>query len=159
MFTILSASARQTETAGVIFSRWLRPGDVVAMTGGMGMGKTTFVRGVAAGLRCPDAVSSPTFALVNAYQGEMPVYHFDMYRISSWEDLDSTGFYDYLDGRGVLLIEWSENIAGALPPDCLRAHFAPWEPDGAAPAEAEPAGRRIVITRASAGPADGKNAR
>ena len=81
------------------------------------MGKTAFTRGVAEGLGISGGgVSSPTFALVHEYAGgRLPLYHFDMYRVTSWEDLYSTGFFDYLDTDAVLVIEWSENIDGALP--------------------------------------------
>ena len=74
------------------------------------------------------AVSSPTFALVNEYSGRVPVYHFDMYRVTSWDDLYSTGFFDYLD-TGVLVIEWSENIEGALPENALRITISRGESD------------------------------
>ena len=83
------------------------------------MGKTAFTRGLCRGLGIAEGVSSPTFALVNEYRGKFPVYHFDMYRVTSWEDLYSTGFFDYLD-NGVLVIEWSENIEGALPDNSVR---------------------------------------
>jgi len=74
---------------------------------------------LARGFGVTDGVSSPTFALVNEYRGAVPVYHFDMYRVQSWDDLYSTGFFDYLD-NGVLVIEWSENIEGALPDNAIR---------------------------------------
>ena len=84
------------------------------MFGGLGAGKTAFARGIAKGLGISDCVSSPTFALVNEYEGKFNVYHFDMYRINSYDDLYTTGFFDYM-GNGVLIIEWSENIEGFLP--------------------------------------------
>ena len=84
------------------------------------MGKTAFTRGIAAGLGIPSSVSSPTFALVHDYTGRLTVHHFDMYRVDGWDDLYSTGFFDYLDTEDVLIIEWSENIEGALPPDAIR---------------------------------------
>ena len=92
------------------------------------MGKTAFTRGLARGLGADDVVSSPTFALVNEYSGRVPVYHFDMYRVASWDDLYSTGFFDYLD-TGVLIIEWSENIEGALPENALRITISRGESD------------------------------
>ena len=93
----------------------LHPGDVVAFTGGLGAGKTAFTRGMARTL-APDAeVSSPTFALVNDYGGKVPFWHFDMYRIRTMDDLYSTGFFFYFESGGILAVEWSENIAGALP--------------------------------------------
>ncbi|MGI6255200.1 MAG: tRNA (adenosine(37)-N6)-threonylcarbamoyltransferase complex ATPase subunit type 1 TsaE [Acutalibacter sp.] len=93
----------------------LKGGEVLAFTGGMGAGKTAFTRGLVLGLGAGDVVSSPTFALVNEYRGRLTVEHFDMYRVDGWDDLYSTGFFDYLDTDCVLVIEWSENIAGALP--------------------------------------------
>ena len=95
----------------------LRPGDVVAMRGDLGAGKTVFVRGAAEALGCSENVTSPTFAIVNEYEGRVPVRHFDVYRIEDEDDLYSTGFYDYMDGVSVLFIEWSENIEYALPED------------------------------------------
>ena len=83
------------------------------------MGKTAFTRGLAKGLGVNDGVSSPTFALVNEYSGKCNIYHFDMYRVNSWDDLYSTGFFDYID-TGVIVIEWSENIEGALPDKSIR---------------------------------------
>ena len=90
----------------------LRGGEVIAFTGGMGAGKTAFTRGLAIGLGAGDVASSPTFALVNEYTGRLTVEHFDMYRVDSWDDLYSTGFFDYLGTDCVLVIEWSENVAG-----------------------------------------------
>ncbi len=89
------------------------------------MGKTAFTRGLALGLGAGDVVSSPTFAIVNEYTGRLTVEHFDMYRIDSWDSLYSTGFFDYLDTGRVLVIEWSENIDGALPDSAIYIHIAP----------------------------------
>ena len=115
MMKFVSHSEAETEAIGEKFARMLHPGDVVAFTGGLGAGKTAFTRGMARTL-APDAeVSSPTFALVNDYGGKVPVWHFDMYRIRTMDDLYSTGFFDYLESGGILAVEWSENIAGALP--------------------------------------------
>ena len=105
----------------------LQGGEVIALFGGMGRGKTAFTRGLAAGLGSRDPVSSPTFALVQEYAGRLPLYHFDMYRIESWDDLYSTGFFDYLESGGVLVIEWSENIDAALPEGTIWIHMAPGE--------------------------------
>ena len=115
MMKFVSHSEAETEAIGAKFARMLHPGDVVAFTGGLGAGKTAFTRGMARTL-APDAeVSSPTFALVNDYGGKVPFWHFDMYRIRTMDDLYSTGFFDYLESGGILAVEWSENIAGALP--------------------------------------------
>ena len=105
----------------------LRGGEVIAFTGGMGAGKTAFTRGLAIGLGAGDVASSPTFALVNEYTGRLTVEHFDMYRVDSWDDLYSTGFFDYLGTDCVLVIEWSENVAGALPEDVIAVDIRPGE--------------------------------
>lgn len=116
MIRFLSRSTRETEEFAAAFAEKLRPGDVIACRGGMGAGKTAFARGLARGLGLTDEVSSPTFALVHEYtHGNISLYHFDMYRLSGFDELYSTGFFDYLEQDGVLYIEWSENIEGALP--------------------------------------------
>lgn len=120
----VSHSTKDTEEFGERFSKTLKSGDCIAMFGGMGMGKTAITRGIVKGLGCIDDVSSPTFAIVNVYRGEMPVYHFDMYRISSWDDLETTSYYDYLESHGITIIEWSENITKALPENCIRVTFS-----------------------------------
>ena len=115
MMKFVSHSEAETEAIGEKFARMLHPGDVVAFTGGLGAGKTAFTRGMARTLAPAAEVSSPTFALVNDYGGKVPFWHFDMYRIRTMDDLYSTGFFDYLESGGILAVEWSENIAGALP--------------------------------------------
>ena len=119
MTTIISDSPEQTEAIGEKLAHQLCGTEVIALFGGLGMGKTAFTRGLAKGLSVTDGVSSPTFALVNEYAGKYNIYHFDMYRVQTWDDLYSTGFFDYLD-NGVLVIEWSENIEGALPDNAVR---------------------------------------
>ncbi len=115
-----TTSPEETEALGFRLGECLHGGEVLALFGGLGMGKTAFTRGIAAGLGIPSSVSSPTFALVHDYTGRLTVHHFDMYRVDGWDDLYSTGFFDYLDTEDVLIIEWSENIEGALPPDAIR---------------------------------------
>lgn len=117
---ILSESALETEKLGEKIAESLHGGEVVALFGGMGMGKTALTRGLVRGLGAPDGVSSPTFALVHEYHGRMVIYHFDMFRVSTWDDLYSTGFFDYLDTGAVLIIEWSENIEEVLPENAVR---------------------------------------
>ena len=115
-----SNSTEETEQIASEFAKELRSGDVIAYRGPMGAGKTAFTRGLAKGLGLDDHVSSPTFALVHQYgSGANALYHFDMYRVESFDDLYSTGFFDYLDFGGILAIEWSENIEGALPPGTI----------------------------------------
>ena len=101
----------------------LKGGEVIAYFGGLGMGKTTFTSGLCEGYGLKAEVSSPTFALVNEYGNTKKIYHFDMYRISTFDDLCSTGFFDYLDTDAVLAIEWSENIENALPENYIRIEF------------------------------------
>lgn len=119
MIKLTSHSPQQTEAAGEVIGKRLKEGDVVALFGAMGMGKTAITRGICKGLGSTDAVSSPTFAIVNEYKGMRKIYHFDMYRIQSEEDLESTGFYEYLDGESNLIIEWSENIVEDIPDDAV----------------------------------------
>lgn len=118
-----SHSPADTERIGEKLAARLSGNEVVALYGDLGMGKTNFVRGLARGLGIPEGVSSPTFALVNEYHGRLTLYHFDMYRVSTWDDLYSTGFFDYLDTGGVLVIEWSENIQEALPENAVSVCF------------------------------------
>lgn len=113
-------SPAETEALAAAFGRALKPGAVVAYFGGLGAGKTAFTRGLAKGIGAEGEISSPTFALVHEYQGEPPLIHFDMYRVSSLDDLYTTGYFDYLDGNNILAVEWSENIEEALPGDAIR---------------------------------------
>ena len=116
MLQFISRSTSETEQFARDFAARLLPGDIIACRGGMGVGKTAFTRGLACGLGLSDEVSSPTFALVHEYtHGKIPLYHFDMYRVTDYDSLYSTGFFDYVGSGGILLIEWSENIEGALP--------------------------------------------
>ena len=129
MRRIISRSPAETEQAGYELAQSLRPGDTVAFFGGLGMGKTLFTHGLARGLNIKDSVSSPTYALVHEYRGSLPLYHFDMYRIDSYDDLLSTGFFDYLDKGGICAIEWSENIENCLPDGAVRVSFERGEDD------------------------------
>ena len=114
-------SSAETEKIGMMLGNIIKDGSVIAMFGDLGAGKTAFTRGFAKGMGIDCDVSSPTFALVNEYRGKSrTLYHFDMYRISGWDDLYSTGYFDYLDAGGCLIIEWSENIEAILPEDCVR---------------------------------------
>ncbi len=119
MHSIISHSPQQTEAFACEFAKTLRAGDVVALRGGMGAGKTAFVRGLARGLGVTSEVTSPTFALVHEHDGRIPLYHFDMYRVTTLDDLYSTGFFDYLDTGAVLAVEWSEHIESVLPKNCI----------------------------------------
>ena len=104
----------ETVALGKKLASALKSGDLVLFTGGLGAGKTAFCEGIASGLACIDAVSSPTFAIVNAYRGPQLFAHFDLYRISTMEDLNAAGFFDYLDEGAIVAAEWSENVAALL---------------------------------------------
>jgi len=126
MLRITTHSVRETEQFAQELAQKLLPGDIIAFTGGLGVGKTAFVRGLAQGLGCSDEVSSPTFSLVHEYDGPVTLYHFDMYRIHSLDELYSTGFFDYLDCGGIMAIEWSENIAAVLEQErCIAVSIEP----------------------------------
>ena len=119
MIRFISESIKNTEELGARIASVLKGDEMIALFGDLGAGKTAFTRGLCEGLGVNDGVSSPTFAIVNAYSGKFPVYHFDMYRITGVDDLFATGYYDY-PGTGVIVIEWSENIESELEPDCIR---------------------------------------
>ncbi len=116
MEVFMSDSPERTEEIAANLSKSLKGGEVVAFRGDLGMGKTCFTRGLASGLGYNGEVTSPTFALINEYLGgRLPLYHFDMYRITSWEELYSSGFFEYIEEGGIVVAEWSENIENALP--------------------------------------------
>lgn len=108
---IITHAPRETIKAAAEIGRLLQKGDIIAYKGDLGAGKTTFTRGLALGLGLGDVVCSPTFSLVNEYIGKnINLYHFDMYRIESEFDLESSGFYDYDFDNNIAVVEWSENI-------------------------------------------------
>lgn len=140
-----TTSPEQTEALGVALANELLSNAAlprfIALYGDLGVGKTALVRGFTARLAPKARVKSPTFALVNEYRGEpLSVFHFDMYRITDEDELFSIGFYDYLDRRGVCLVEWSENIPFALPERYLRAEIVKCDPTAA------PDRRQITLT-------------
>ena len=110
-----SDSPEQTEKIGAALGKLLTPGTVIAYEGDLGAGKTAFTRGLAKGLGSNDPVTSPTYTIVNEYLGgRLPLFHFDMYRLRSAEDLWDIGWDDYLERGGVCAVEWSENVRDAL---------------------------------------------
>ena len=133
----LSHSVAETEDLGARLAAVLSPGAVVAYTGGLGMGKTAFTRGLARGLGCRGRVTSPTFTIVNEYDGPTPLFHFDMYRLPDADALFDIGWEDYLSRGGVCAVEWSENVEDALQ-DAIRVTI---EKDAD-----EPDTRHITIT-------------
>lgn len=114
MSQFITTSREETVALGRRLAAALPDGSLIAFTGGLGAGKTAFCEGLAEGLGCTDPVSSPTFAIVNYYRGPRPFAHFDLYRISTENDLCAAGFYDYLDQGAIVAAEWSENFADLL---------------------------------------------
>ena len=111
----LTNSPAETETVGIALGRVLMPGTVLAYRGDLGAGKTAFTRGLARGLGCDELVTSPTYTIVNEYtSGRLPLFHFDMYRLRSSDDLFDIGWDDYLERGGVCAVEWSENVDDAM---------------------------------------------
>ena len=130
MLSFKTNNPAETERVAFSLARSIPYGKVIAMFGDLGAGKTAFTRGFAKGMGINADVSSPTFALVNEYRGEgKTLYHFDMYRISGWDDLYSTGYFDYLDEGASLIIEWSEKIMNELPKKTIILRLTP-EEDG-----------------------------
>ncbi len=123
MTEAVSNSREATIELAKKLAKVLKGGEVIAYFGGLGVGKTTFTAGLLEGLGRKTEVSSPTFSLVHDYGGNPPFYHFDMYRIETYDDLYSTGFFDYLDSGAVLAVEWSENIEAALPDNTIKIEF------------------------------------
>lgn len=119
--TYVTNSPAETEALGQRLAETLQPGDVIAYTGDLGAGKTAFTRGLARGLGITERITSPTFTIVNEYLGgRLPLFHFDMYRLGSSEELYEIGWEDYLARGGVCAVEWSEIVADALEEPCIR---------------------------------------
>ena len=111
----ITNSPAETEAVGAALGKILSPGTILAYRGDLGAGKTAFTRGLAKGLGCDEIVTSPTYTIVNEYlSGRLPLFHFDMYRLSSSDDLWDIGWEDYLDRGGVCAVEWSENVDDAM---------------------------------------------
>ena len=136
---IQTHSPEETEAVGRKLAAQLQPGDVLAYYGDLGAGKTAFTRGLAAGLGVTEPVTSPTYTIVNEYlSGRLPLFHFDMYRLGSADELFDIGWEDYLARGGVCAVEWSKNVAEALPEDTVWVDIRRLE--------GEDNGRRITIT-------------
>ena len=125
LFEIVSENAGQTVAIGFAIGEQARAGDIFALSGELGAGKTCWTCGLARGVGVDDhyTITSPTFTLINEYPGKCPLYHFDVYRLNGAGDLDDLGYDEYLSGKGVIVIEWAEKIADALPTDIVTIHF------------------------------------
>ena len=126
----ITNNEQETEQLGRRLGQALAPGSIIAYTGDLGAGKTAFTRGLAAGLEIPERVTSPTFTIVNEYEGgRLPLFHFDMYRLESADELFDIGWEDYLARGGVCAVEWSENIEEALDEEPIRIDIRRGEHD------------------------------
>lgn len=119
MFEVISQSPGDTRGLGQVLGKLLMPGDVVCLYGDLGAGKTSLSQGVAEGLGVTDHVTSPTFTLINEYTGRCPLYHMDVYRLGSWEEMADLGYEEYFYGDGVTLVEWADVVAEVLPQERL----------------------------------------
>ena len=125
MFMIFyTQSPEETEAVGRELAEKLRPGDIIAYRGDLGAGKTAFTRGLAAGLGVEEPVTSPTYTIVNEYEsGRMPLFHFDLYRLGSAEELFDIGWEDYLERGAILVVEWPERAGSLLPASARHIRF------------------------------------
>jgi tRNA threonylcarbamoyladenosine biosynthesis protein TsaE len=105
---------------GEVLGRLLGPGDIVALKGGLGTGKTVLVKGIAKGLGIKEEPNSPTFVIMNAYRGRVPLYHFDLYRISGKKELEGIGYEDYFFGDGVTVVEWADRVEEIFPESAIE---------------------------------------
>ena len=125
MLTFTTSSAEETITLGEKIGRLLKKGDIIAMQGTLAAGKTTITKGIAKALGITDTITSPTFCLISEYQGTMPLYHMDVYRLDGTEDFINLGTDDMLYGDGVSIIEWSEKIMNELPSNTIVLKITP----------------------------------
>lgn len=125
MFSVITSSPEQTWGIGRLLGARLERGDTVCLYGDLGAGKTSFSYGIALGLevRTP-YITSPTFAFVNEYEGRVPFYHIDLYRLNDPAELENIGFEEYIDSDGVTVIEWAERAEDALPVECLSVYLS-----------------------------------
>lgn len=115
MLKIILNGLKETDEFGIRLGKLLRPGDVVCLNGELGAGKTTLTKSIGLGLGVEDYITSPTFSLINEYEGRYPVYHFDVYRLENADELYDLGFDEYFYGKGVSIIEWADKIEKFLP--------------------------------------------
>ncbi len=119
MFTVTTSSPEETRKIGEALGRLLAPGDVVGLIGDLGAGKTVFAQGVALGIGAKGRVTSPTFTLIHEHMGRIPLYHVDVYRLRTPDDVESIGIEDYLYGDGAVVLEWADQVLSILPEDRL----------------------------------------
>ncbi len=118
--TIITKSPEETKNLGKEVSKLTKPGDLLAFYGELGAGKTCFIQGISQGLKVKDYVTSPSFTIMNEYQGKIPIYHFDLFRLDNDEDILELGYEEYFYGEGLTVIEWAEKIEQLLPKEHLK---------------------------------------
>jgi tRNA threonylcarbamoyladenosine biosynthesis protein TsaE len=123
MIEIRTSTYEETVEIGLRLGKLLRGGEVICLEGNLGTGKTAFTSGIAGALGVKGYITSPTFTIVNEYNSRIPLYHFDVYRIADVEEMYEMGFEEYLESNGVVVIEWSNLIKGALPRDYIRVEI------------------------------------
>lgn len=125
MFSIITSSPEQTWRIGELLGSRLNPGDTLCLYGDLGSGKTNFAYGIARGLNVQEQyITSPTFTFVNEYQGRVPFYHIDLYRLKDHGELENIGFEEYIESDGVTVIEWAEKAEDDLPEECLSIYLS-----------------------------------
>ena len=125
MFSVITASVEQTWRTGQMLGSLLGPGDTVCLHGDLGAGKTSFSYGIALGLEVQEQyITSPTYTFVNEYQGRIPFYHIDLYRLKGPKELENIGFEEYIESDGVTVIEWAERVEDELPMERLSVYFS-----------------------------------
>ena len=117
---IITNSAKETQKFAKGFAKKLKAGDILCLTGSLGSGNTTFIQGLAKGLGVKGKVISPTFVLMSIYKGRIPLYHFDLYRLNSTDDVRALGYEEFFYGDGAAVIEWAERLKELLPAECVR---------------------------------------
>ena len=120
---VISTSPEETRAIGRIVGEHAAAGDVVLLTGELGAGKTCLTQGILHGLGSDDLARSPTFVLISEHRGRMPLYHMDLYRVGSVEQTEELGIEEYLEGDGLTVVEWADNVPGIFPDDSLRIHI------------------------------------
>ena len=118
--TIITKSPEETKNLGKEISKIIKPGDLLAFYGELGAGKTCFIQGISLGLEVKDYVTSPSFTIINEYQGKIPIYHFDLFRFDNAEEILELGYEEYFYGEGLIVIEWAEKIEQFLPKEHLK---------------------------------------
>ncbi len=118
--TIITKSPEETKNLGKEVSKLTKPGDLLAFYGELGVGKTCFIQGISQGLKVKDYVTSPSFTIINEYQGKIPIYHFDLFRLDNAEEILELGYKEYFYGEGLTVIEWAEKIEQLLTKEHLK---------------------------------------